>query len=172
MIRRFDFGQASPKGAETATNRQQKSAQVLTSDANRKLSSLERDLIERRIRAMWDMRRRGDVAGVARLLAQDCVYVGKTWFGKPVDIRREGREACLEWARQLNAMVQNVDMTVLYLVIDGEQAVACRRIRMREPGGGRIEEVIVCSFMRFRGGEVVEIIELPDTQAMIRLLGG
>ncbi len=144
---------------------------MLTSDANRQLSTLDRDLIERRIRAMWDMRRRGQIAELASLLAPDCVYVGKTWFGKPAPIRREGRAACLEWARQLNAMFTSVDMKILYLVIDGDQAAACRRIRMREPGGGRLEDVIVCSFMRFRGGAVVEIVEYPDTLAMARLLG-
>lgn len=145
---------------------------VLTSDANRRLSALDRDLMERRIRDMWDLRRRGAVAEVAKLLAHDCVYVGKTWFGKPADIRREGRDACLEWARQLNSMVENVEMTVLYLVIDGEQAAACRRIRMREPGGGRTENIVVCSYMRFRGGEIAEIVEYPDTLAITRLLGG
>lgn len=144
---------------------------LLTSDANRELSALDRDLIEQRIRAMWDMRRRGDSANVAKLLAHDCVYVGKTWLGKPADIRREGRDACIEWARQLNSMVQSIEMEVLDLVIDGEQAVACRRIKMREPGGGRVEEVIVCSYMRFRGGEIVEIVEFPDTLAITRLLG-
>lgn len=144
---------------------------VLTSDANRELSALDRDLIEQRIRAMWDMRRRGDGAMVAKLLAHDCVYSGKTWIGKPADIRREGRDACIEWARQLSAMVQSVEMEVLDLVIDGEQAAACRRIKMQEPGGGRIEEVVVCSYMRFRGGEIVEINEFPDTLAITRLLG-
>ena len=145
---------------------------MLTSDAKRQLTDLDRDLIEQRIRAMWDMRQRGDTSEVAKLLAHDCVYVGKTWFGKPVDIRRDGRDACLEWARQINAMVQNVDMRVLYLVIDGERAAACRRIRVRETGGGRAEDVVICSFMRFRGGEIVEIAEYPDTLAITRLLGG
>lgn len=144
---------------------------VLTSDANRELVALDRDLIEQRIRAMWELRRRGEVKEVGALLAHDCVYSGKTWFGKPVSIRREGREACLEWARQINAMVQNVGMTVLNLVIDGEQAAACRRIKLRERGSGRVEEVVVCSYMRFRGGEVVEIVEYPDTLAIMRLLG-
>lgn len=145
---------------------------VLTSEANHQLASLDRELIEQRIRAMWDLRRRGAVESVAALLAHDCVYTGKTWFGKPVDIRREGRDACLEWARQLNAMVQNIDSEVLHLVIDGEQAAACRKIKMREQGCGRIEEVIVCSYMRFRGGEIVEIVEAPDTLAVRRLLAG
>lgn len=144
---------------------------VLTSNANRELSALDRDLIEQRIRAMWDMRRRGDSANVAKLLAEDCVYVGKTWLGKPANIRREGRDACIEWARQLSTMVTSIEMEVLNLVIDGEQAAACRRIKMREPGGSRIEEVVVCSFMRFRGGEIVEIVEFPDTLALTRLLG-
>lgn len=143
---------------------------MLSSDANSKLASIDRDLIEQRIRAMWDMRRRGEVAAVASLLAEDCVYVGKTWLGRPSDIRREGRDACLEWAHQLNAMVRNVGMTVVYLVIDGEQAAACRRIRMREPGSSRVEEIIVCSYMRFRGGEIVEIVEHPDTLAIARLM--
>lgn len=144
---------------------------MLTSDANRQLSNLDRDLIEQRIRAMWAMRRRGEVAGVATLLAHDCVYAGKTWFGKPVDIRREGRDACLEWARHLDTMVRKIETTVLHLVIDGENVAACRRIKMREPGGSRVEEIVVCSFMRFRGGEIVEIVEYPDTLAMKRLLG-
>ncbi|MCC2100705.1 MAG: nuclear transport factor 2 family protein [Hyphomicrobiales bacterium] len=143
---------------------------MLTSNANRELVALDRELIEQRIRAMWDLRRRGAVESVAALLSHDCVYAGKTWFGRPVDIRREGRDACLEWARQLNAMVQNVDTQVLYLIIDGERAAACRKIKLRERGSGRIEEVVICSYMRFRSGEIVEIVEHPDTLAVKRLL--
>lgn len=144
---------------------------VLTSDANHQLASLDRDLIKQRLRALWDLRSRGEVASLAALLAHDCVYSGKTWFEKPVDVRRDGRDACLEWAHQLNAMVQHVETEVLYLIVEGEQAAACRRMKFRERGCGRIEEVIICSYTRFRGGEIVEIVEYPDTLAIMRLLG-
>ena len=143
---------------------------VLTSDANNQLASLDRELIEQRVRALWELRSRGEVTSLASLLAHDCVYSGKTWFEKPVDIRRDGRDACLEWAHQLNAMVQHVETEILYLIIEGEQVAACRRMRFRERGCGRIEEVIICSYTRFRGGEIVEIVEYPDTLAVKRLL--
>ncbi len=142
---------------------------MLTSNANRQLSELDRDLIEQRIHAFWGMRRRGEVAELASLVAEDCVYVGRTWVGHPADIRREGREACLEWARELSRMAVTVKMEVLHLLIDGEQAVACRRITFRDPGSQRTEDVMVCSFMRFRNGEMAELIEYPDMIAISRL---
>ena len=58
-----------------------------------------------------------------------------------------------------------------YLIVEGEQAAACRRMKFRERGCGRIEEVVICSYTRFRGGEIVEIVEYPDTLAIMRLLG-
>lgn len=144
---------------------------VLTSDANRKLSVLDRELIEKRIHAYWGMRSRGEVIEIASLIAADCVYVSKNWLGGPADIRREGREACFEWARHINAMVETLKMKVLRLLIDGEQAVACRRMTYRNRGSRHVVEVIVTSYMRFRGGEMLELIDYPDPLAMRRLMG-
>lgn len=144
---------------------------MLSSDANSKLTALDRDLIEKRIHAYWYMRTRGDVIEIAALIAPDCVYISKNWMSGPVEIRREGREACLEWARHINSMIETLKMEVLHLLIDGERAVACRRITYRNLGSRRVEDVIVCSYMRFRGGEMVELVDYPDTLAMSRLLG-
>ena len=143
---------------------------MLTSDANRELSALDRELIEQRVRAIWEMRKRGEVEGCAPYLARDCVYVGKGLLRKHFSIRREGREAVLEWARQLNASVETLEMKVVDLVIDGNQVAACRHFRQRARGGGRAEDIIICSYIRFRGGEIVEIFEYPDTMAITRLL--
>ena len=144
---------------------------MLSSDANRKLSALDRGLIEQRIHAFFGMRVRGEVEGIASVAAPDCVYISKNWLGGPADIRREGREACLDWARQLNSMLEMLKMELLHLLIDGDQAVACRRITYRNLGSRRVEEVIVCSYMRFRSGEFLELVDYPDTLAMSRLLG-
>lgn len=143
---------------------------MLTSDANRRLSALDRDLIEQRLRAYWGLRGRGATESIASFLAEDCTYHGTTWAGRTVAVRREGRAGCVDFARQLRSVVEHVETTLVDLVIDGDQAAASRRLKLRARGTGRIGEIAVCSFVRFRDGQMIEIVELTDDEALTRLL--
>lgn len=143
---------------------------MLSSDANRRLSELDRDLVEQRLRAYWSLRARGEIEAAGSFLSDDCIYSGATWIGRMVSIRRDGREACIEFARHLRGIVEPLETTILDLVIDGDQAVASRRLKLRARGTGRIGEVIVCCYVRFRDGQMVEIVELTDGDSLTRLL--
>ncbi len=107
---------------------------------------------------------------MAAYLSEDCVYEGHTWVGQPVRIRRKGREGCMEFARHLRTLVEHIETALIEMTIDGDQVAACRRLRLRARGSGRIGEMSVCSYVQFRNGEIVEIRELVDTLAMTRLL--
>mgnify|MGYP001012735241 FL=1 len=143
---------------------------MLTSDANRKLSALDRDLVEQRLRAYWGLRGRGEIEAIGSFLAEDCAYSGTTWVGGIVPVRRRGREGILEFARHLRSIVEHLGTTFLDLVIDGDQAVASRKLKLRARGTGRVGEVTVCSYVRFRDGQMAEIVELTDDGSLTRLL--
>ena len=143
---------------------------MLTSDANRRLSELDRDLVEQRLRAYWGLRACGESEAIGSFLSEDCAYFGATWVGRMVSIRRDGREACIEFARHLRSIVEPLETTLLDLVIDGDQAAASRRLKLRARGTGRVGEVTVCSYVRFRDGQMVEIVELTDDDSLTRLL--
>lgn len=143
---------------------------MLTSDANRELIALDRDLIEQRLHAYFGLRERGETEPLASLLAEDCVYMGSTWVGQVVAVRREGREACLDFARRLRSIVEHEGSSLLYCVIDGDRAASARKVRLRARGTGRAGEVAICSYFRFHNGEIAEILDLADTEAITRLL--
>lgn len=143
---------------------------MLTSDANRRLSALDRELVEQRLRAYWRLRGQGETESIGPFLAEDCSYCGTTWVGRTVAVRREGREGCMDFARHLRSVVEHLETTLLDLVIDGDQAVASRKLKLRARGTGRIGEIMVCSYVRFRDGQMAEIVEMTDDGALTRLL--
>lgn len=143
---------------------------MLTSDAHHRLSALDRDLVEQRLRAYWGLRGRGETEAIGSFLAEDCAYCGTTWVGGIVPVRRTGRDACLEFTRHLRSIVEHLETTLLDLVIDGDQAVASRKLKLRACGTGRVGEVTVCSYVRFRDGQMAEIVELTDDESLTRLL--
>lgn len=140
---------------------------MLSAAARKQLSSIDRELIEQRVRAIWDCRAHGDIDGLLDYLAPDCVYVVTSWVGQPVTISREGREACGELARQIHILIEPRTAEVTELVVDGEQVAACRRVLVANRGTGRTAELDICYFMRFRDGLLVEMHERTDTLGMI-----
>ncbi|MFT4099187.1 MAG: nuclear transport factor 2 family protein [Rhodoblastus sp.] len=143
---------------------------MLTVSADRHLSDIDRHLVERRLRAYWDLPTRHDIDKWMAFLAEDFVYIGQTWVGLPVKIRREGREGFREFTKHISSLVEYLETSVVELVVDGQQAAASRRLKLRARGTGRIGELSVCSFVRFRNGEIVEISDHVDSTAMARLL--
>lgn len=136
------------------------------------LPDVDRDLVERRIVAIWDCRTRGDIDGMMRHFTPDCVYVACIWVGQPVTIRRVGGAACATVAHDVNITFENLGSQLTDLVIDGDRAAACRKTRVRHRGTRRIAELDVCYLVRFRDGLVAEMHEHVDTLAMTALCGG
>ena len=144
---------------------------MLTVSADKHLSDIDRRLVEQRLRAYWELPERRALEKRISYLAEDCVYSGQTWVGLPVQIRREGREALKEFINHIGGLVEHLETTIVELVVDGQQAAACRRLKLRARGTGRIGELSVCSFVRFRNGEIVEICDHVDSAAMARHAG-
>ena len=144
---------------------------MLNAKSLQRQNTIDRNLIERRIRAIWSCRAAGDFDGLRKYLAPDCVYIANTWIGHPATLRREGREACIDVVRQIHILLEVLEAETAELVIDGEQAAACRRTKMRNRGSGEVATLDICHFLRFRDGLLVEMTERTDTLGMIRLCG-
>ncbi|MFV0280130.1 MAG: nuclear transport factor 2 family protein [Rhodoblastus sp.] len=142
---------------------------MLTSDAKRKLSDLDRDLIEQRLNSFQVARQKGDMASIARLLAEDCAFRGATWVGQMAAVRRQGRAACLELFQQQHTLVECLEAHLTDLAIDASEAAVCCKVRLRSRGAGRVDEIAICSYIRFKDSEIIEIDELADNEALARL---
>lgn len=138
-------------------------------EVSRRLSEVDRNLIEQRIHALAEMRARGDIAGMLKYAAPDIVFNGGSWKTYPLHARCEGREACGELGRAVNVTYENLGMTINKMLIDGDKVALHRTARIRNRGTGRTVDVEICNFLRFRDGLVVEFSEYPDTAAVEQL---
>ena len=145
---------------------------VQTNEASRKLSEVDRELIEQRIHALADMRSRGDMAGMLEYAAPDIVFKGGSWRSYPLQTACSGKEACGEMGRAVNVTYENMGPVVNQVLIDGDKVAVHRTARIRNRGSGTTVTVDICNFLRFRDGLVVEFSEYPDTAAIAALEGG
>ena len=123
--------------------------------ASRRLSEVDRSLIEQRIHALAEMRARGDMAGMMKYAAPDIVFNGGSWKTYPLSARCEGRDACSELGRTVNVTYENLGVTINKMLIDGDSVALHRTARIRNRGAGRTVDVEICNFLRFRDGLVV-----------------
>jgi ketosteroid isomerase-like protein len=136
-----------------------------------KLAGVDRDLIEARIHAMLDRRVAKDLPGLITFFSDELEFelIGN-WSIFPHARRARGKEA---WVRALTTMyteVENLGSTINDIVIDGEWAALRRSTRMRHYGTGRVDDIEVADFMRFRNGLVVEFTEIVDSMTITRLV--
>ncbi len=124
------------------------SSQVLT-----RMPSLDRAFIASRLQAINDRLVARDLPGLLALFSDDVVFelIGN-WSIFPSARRAHGKDA---WARALATIyteLQNLGSTVHDVVIDGECVALRRTTRLRNYGTGRVGDVEIADFMRFRDG--------------------
>ncbi len=137
-----------------------------------RLGSLDREMIEHRIRTIFERRAEGDHAGIVEYMAEDIVFnVQGSWTLYPFSRPARGKAVFAQALAAVEAMYENLGSTIHELVIDGERAALHRTSRMRNRGSGETSSVDVCDFLRFRDGLVIEFSEYPDSLAIAKLDG-
>lgn len=137
-----------------------------------RLARLDREMIEHRVRTIFEWRADGDIAGISEYVAEDIVYkVQGAWTIYPFSRPVRGKGAFLQIMAAIDVMYENLGSTIHELVIDSERVALHRTSRMRNRGTGAAVAVDVCDFMRFRDGLVIEFAEYPDSLAMAKVNG-
>jgi ketosteroid isomerase-like protein len=136
---------------------------VLSEDALRRMGNVDRDLIEKRVRFMFDRWAHGDIDAMIEYLAPDVVLPSYgAWTGSTAPVR--GRVQASRVLRQWGELVENIVTVIHEIVIDGDRAVVHRTAvgRLRETG--RRYQCDFVGFFRFRDGLVVEFSDYPDAE--------
>lgn len=135
-------------------------------DTLRQLHAIDRDLIEARVRAIFDLREMGDIPGMMKYAAPDIVCFPHD-FWRPVAFPRpvQGYEAVFEVFRLRNAHYENLASEIHRLLVDGDHVAVHRTVTLRDRGGSDVYTYNAVDFLRFREGLVVEFSELPDSSA-------
>lgn len=142
-------------------------APMQTSDAQRQLADLDRELIERNLRAMYAARKRGDVRTWASFFAPNVksTNVSATashgFFGTA-----SGREGMLQSLRQLETEVEVVSIDIVDIVIDADCAAVRRSMKMRGRGTGVLRAFDSFHYYRMDHGLIVEAEQFSDTHAV------
>jgi ketosteroid isomerase-like protein len=136
----------------------------------RKLGALDRDLIERRVHALLEMRAAGDLRGMLDHAAEDIVYnVQGNWSAFPYTRPVRGKKLVAEALAMIAMQFENLGSVVHDLVIDGDRIALRRSAKLRHRGTGKVRDVEVADFLRFRDGLVVEFTEVVDSLALAQL---
>ena len=136
----------------------------------RKLGVLDRELIEKRIHALLDMRAAGDLRGMLEHAAEDVVYnVRGNWAAFPYTRPVRGKKLVAEAIAMIAMQFENLGSVVHDLVIDGDRVAVRRTAKLRHRGTGKVGEVDIADFVRFRDGLVVEFTEVADSMALAQL---
>ncbi|MDI9849309.1 nuclear transport factor 2 family protein [Rhodoblastus sp. 17X3] len=136
----------------------------------RKLGALDRELIERRVHALLEMRATGNLRGMLEYAAEDIVYnVRGNWAAFPYTRPVRGKKLVAEALTMISVQFENLGSDVHDLIIDGDRAAMRRTARIRHRGTGKVGTVDIADFVRFRDGLVVEFTEVADSMALAQL---
>jgi uncharacterized protein len=134
------------------------------------IAVVDRELVELRVHAMLDRLAERDLPGLIAYFSDDVVFelIGN-WSIFPNARRARGKDA---WTRALATIyteLENLGSTLHEVAIDGECVALRRTTRLRNYGTGRVGDVEIADFLRFRDGLVVEVTEIVDSLAIARL---
>lgn len=133
-----------------------------------------RATIEPLLWRLMDARAKLDMAELTRLLHQDVTLtvIGEPRAIYPLPNMHEGRDAVLAFILRIHAMFEYLDSEVLDTIIENNRALVFRRQRPVNRGTGAARLVHVMDIFVFRDGKVVEIVQLNDTAALAKVIGG
>lgn len=140
-----------------------------SSETLHELSVLDRDLIEQRIETLLKLREAGDIAAMAAYAAPEIVYRTSPGRPYPFHSRRDGKAECVELGIAINVAYENLGSTINHLLIDGDRVALHRTAKVRNRGAGRVIEIDIWNFFKFRDGLIVEFSEYPDTATLALL---
>jgi ketosteroid isomerase-like protein len=136
---------------------------VQSVDLLRKLGEVDRELIEHRVRKLWELRADGDIPSILEYAAPDVkCFMRGNWSLAVYPRPLVGKEEVAEAYRQLNIQYENLGSVIHELLIDGDRVALHRTTTIRNRGGGHRHTCDLINFIRFRDGLIVEFSEYPD----------
>lgn len=139
---------------------------------NRQLVEIDRELMDSRIRAIFEHRKAGEMPAIMKFGAPDLVLSCNGWNGQPGRVEFHGVSECLRALHDMNMRYESVECAIHEILIDGEFAAVRRTSTFRHRGTGRQADVDICDFVRFSDGLVCSYELFPDTQALTYLERG
>ena len=134
---------------------------MLSEEALRRIGDVDRAPTEQRIRRLFELWSRGDVAAIIEHLAPDVIFPSHGfWSGSsaPVHGRERAAAALRKWADAF----ENIVSVLHEVLIDGDRAVVHRTAVGRLRDSGRRYQCDSIAFFRFRDGLIVEYSDYPD----------
>jgi len=134
------------------------------------IAAVDRELVKTRVHAMLDRLVAKDLPGLIAFFSDEVVFelIGN-WSIFPFSGQLRGKDAWESALTTIYTHVENLGSTVHEVVIDGDRVALRRTTRLRNYGTGRVGDVTIADFLRFRDGLVVEVTELVDSLAIARL---
>jgi len=134
---------------------------VLSEQALRLIGNIDRELIEARVRRVFECWAQGDVDGLIEYLAPDVTFPANGfWTGVKAPLI--GREQVVDHLRKQANMLENIVSVLHEFVIDGDRAVVHRTAVGRRRDTGRRYQCDFIHFFRFRDGLIVEFSAYAD----------
>jgi len=134
---------------------------MLSETILRTIGSLERDLIEARVRRIYDLWSHGEIDEVISGMSADVKMVPRgQWVG--AEPPAEGRAAVAARLRAFGDIAENIVSVLHEIIIDGDRAVVHRTAVGRRRDNGQRYQCDFVDFFRFRDGYMVEYSAYPD----------
>lgn len=140
---------------------------MLSDTSQRALAELDRELIEKNIRAMYAARLSGDAKQwvsycSANVRARVVSATGAHGFVGEI----AGHEQYLQALRVYETEIELLNTEILDLIIDGARASVRRRVTVRGRGSGVTRTFESFDHMKFEAGLIVDVEQFTDTYAL------
>lgn len=137
------------------------------------ITTIDRDAIADLARRVVSARVDGDSPALRELLHPDVSLrvLGEPAAVYPFPTVRDGIDEVIKAFAALHAMCGCVEYVMLKLIVDNDRVVLLRRMELVHRFTGQSATVHVSNWLRFRDGRVIEILQLADNAAMMKLLG-
>ena len=134
----------------------------------RALTALDRDLIEQRVRGMYEARLKSakDVTGLDFFSDQIVFEVVGNPRIHPFCGQRVGKAAMLAALKSIRVELEITKHVLHEIIIDGDRVAVRRTVHLRGRGTGRMYEVESLDRLRVQDGLIVEMEQFIDTEAL------
>lgn len=131
------------------------------------------DALRRRIQDYYQAYAEGRFDEVLAALDENVVFVSYAPTEVfPVLGRRTGKAAVATTINVMNAAFEHLNYQPIFMVVADEEAAAIVLARLRQRSTGRVIQVLLAHFLRFREGRIVEFREFMDSfDAVQQVLG-
>jgi ketosteroid isomerase-like protein len=131
------------------------------------------ELLRKRLTAIYAAYEKGDLQATLAAFAEDADFISYA----PLEVfpylgHRPGKAAIGATLQAVHTHFEFLNYKPVFLLADGDCAAAIIEMRLRQRSTGRIINVRLAHFMRFREGRIVEFREFTDSfDAVQQVLG-